>query len=197
MVLIFFALPVFSKNAENDSQVIKIGISFDWISKSQMQRDESVKQIQNTLFNDKFVLKYPKKEFKEKYADVWKDKEYLKNYDGISNGLKEDADKKYCGFYWDKVLVAYGIQYKNNMSNIYYYDAMGNFRWVDVFSSGYPKFPYWSYQYSRSGKLAAAYYYISEYDQYAFDANKKFKGRWYKDNLYNQNARIIMSRTNY
>ncbi len=200
IALMFLTLPVYSQSTQNvqeDSKPLECGVTFDWISKTQIQRDENIAQIQNILFSDKIKTKYNKKEIKSQYAEFFKDKDARQNYIEISNGKKEDAQKYYCAFYWKNFLVAYGIQYKNNMKNIYYYDAMGNLRWVDVFSDNYPKFPYRSYQYYRTGELVASYYYVSEYDQYIFDPNKKFKGRWYKENMYNKNAKIIMTRSNY
>lgn len=202
-LLIFLTLPCFSKQLENSSEQlentkpIECEITFDWISKTQLQRNANIKEIQSLLFSDKTVMKYKKKEFREKYSNFWKNKNYLKDYEDITNGKKEDSEKYYCGFYVGKLLVAYGIQYKNNMKNIYYYDAMGNLRWIDIFSDDYPNFPYQSYQYYRNGEMAAAYYYISDYDQYVFDPNKKFKGRWYNEKMYNRNAKVIMTRTNY
>lgn len=203
LFVMFFALPAFSEPVVNSplmedaDKCLEAGITFDWPSKTQFQRNEEIKQIQNTIFNDKTVMRYSKKEFKKTYAEFIKQKDYLNLYDAISNGKKEDDDKYYCGFYLGKLLIAYGIQYKNNMKNIYYYDAMGSLRWVDVYSSNYPNLPYWSYQYYRDGKMVAAYYYVSTYDQYVFDPNKRFRGRWYKDKLYNSRAKVIMKRSNW
>lgn len=203
IILFFTALPVFSSPIvetpvpTEDSKPLEASVSFDWISKSQMQRDENIAQIKSVLFKDDTILKYKKNEFKKQNATFWRDKNYLKNYEDVMNGKKEDADKNYCGFYLGKLLIAYGIQYKNNMKSIYYYDAMGHLRWIDVFASPYPNFPYWSYQYYRNGELVAAYYYVSDVDQYIFDSNKKFRGRWYKDKMYNRNAKVIMTRSNY
>jgi hypothetical protein len=197
---IFLTLPVYSKSMDTLQETfapIQCEITFDWISKTQMQRDENIAKIRDLLFSEETVLKYNKKEFKSKYAQFFKDKNSKQNYIEILNGKKEDENKYYCGFYWRKFLVAYGLQYKNNMKNIYYYDAMGNLRWVDVFSCEYPQFPYWSYQYDKLGKLVAAYYYLSDYDQYIFNPDKKFKGRWYKENMYNSKAKVIMTRSNY
>lgn len=197
ILIMLIALPAFSQPVGENQKPFEAGVEFDWISKTQIQRDENIKEIQTILFNDDTVSKYEKGEFKQKYSDFLKDKDFLKNYEEISNGKKEDADKNYCGFYWNKLLIAYGIQYKKNMGNIFYYDSLGNLRWVDVFSKDYPVFPYWSYQYYRNGKMVAAYYYKSSYDQYIFDSNKRFQGRWYKENMYNRNAKIIMTRTAY
>lgn len=201
--LTLFALPAFSSpivetpsSIESDKP-IEAGVTFDWISKTQIQRDENIKQIQSILFNEKTVLKYQKKEFRQKYAPFWKDKDFLKNYEDIANGKKEDSNKYYCGFYWKKWLIAYGIQYKNNLKNIYYYDAMGNIRFIDYYSANYPNFPYYALQYDTSGKLIGTVYFVSNYDQYIFKPNKTFNGRWYKENMYNRNAKIIMTRSSY
>jgi len=203
LLFMLLALPAFSQTNQEtpmqaeESKPFEIGVSFDWISKTQLQRDENIKQIQGILFSEKTVLKYPKNKFKEKYKTYWKDPDFLKHYEEISASKKEDDEKNYCGFYWKNILVAYGIQYKNDMENITYYDAMGNLRWVDVFSNNYPTFPYWSFQYSRNGEMVGAFYYVSDYDQYVFNPNKKFIGRWYKENMYNKNAKIIMTRSNW
>ena len=196
-ILHFAFFPAFSQDVEHEIKPLECGVSFDWISKTQFQRDENIKEIQNILFDEKILPKYSKKGFKKQYEAFWKNNNFIKDYDEISNGKKEDADKNYCGFYWNKLLIAYGIQYKKEMKNIYYYDAMGSLRWIDIFSDNYPNFPYWSYQYYRNGKLVAAYYYVSNSDQYIFDENKKFKGRWHKENLYNRNAKVILTRTNW
>lgn len=206
IILLFFmmfSLPAFSIPAieaplsPEAAKILEGGVSFDWISKTQLQRDEKIGQIKEVLFKQNPTLKYPRKDFKKLYADYWKNKNYLQDYEDISNGKKEDAQKNYCGFYLGKILFAYGIQYKNNLKNIYYYDSMGSLRWVDVFSDSYPKFPYWSYQYYRNGEMVAAYYYVSEEDQYVFGPNKNFKGRWFRDKLFDRRAKVIMTRSNW
>lgn len=180
------------------AKTLETGITFDWISKTQMQRDENILQIQNTLFSDSTILKYPKKAFRVEHKEFLKDENHLNNYQEISNGKREDKDKKYSGFFLKNgLLVAYGIQDKRNMTSIYYYDAMGNLRYVDKSSANYPKFPYITLQYNMDGELVAAFYYVSDYDQYVFSPDKKFKGRWYREKLYNRKAKVIMTRSNY
>lgn len=189
---LFLASPVFAQ------QPLEAGISFDWISKTQMQRDENIGQIHDILFENETLKKYPKAEFKEQYKTFLKDENHVNNYFDIAGGKKEDADKKYAGFFLKNgLLVAYGIQYKNNMKNIYYYDAMGNLRYVDIFSDNYPNFPYSSSQYRINGELVGKFYFLSDYDQYIYDPDGKFKGRWYKENMYNRNAKVIMTRSNW
>lgn len=202
-ICMFLALPAFSEAVVNsplnteESKPLEASITFDWISKTQLQRDENIKQIQNILFSEEVKTKYNKKDFKEIYKNDWKDKSNLKNYEEIGYGKKEDENNYYCGFYKWNLLVAYGIQHKKDLNNVYYYDALGNLRWVEVFGGNYPTYPYWSYQYYRDGKLVAAYYNLSSYDQYIFDSNKKFIGRAYKQNIYNSKAKVIMTRTSY
>ncbi len=201
-IITLFSLPAFSQSIIDPSineanKPLEVSITFDWITKNQMQRDENIKQIQSILFEENTTYKIDKKDFKKIYSSYWKNSNYLNDYEDISKGKKEDSEKYYCGFYVGKLLIAYGIQHKKSMKNIYYYDAMGNLRWIDVFSENYPVFPYWSYQYYKNGEMIAAYYYINEYDQYVFDSNKKFRGRWFKENLYNRKAKIVMTRTNY
>lgn len=204
LLFIFLALPAISKQKaekptppEEPSMTIKAGVSFDWITKTQLQRDENIKQIQNILFTEEIGQNYSKKEFKEKYKDEFKDKNNFQNYTDVSAGKREDQNNFYCGFYRDKLLVAYGIQHKADLNTVYYYDALGNLRWVEIFGGKYPAFPSWSYQYYRNGKLVAAFYNLSEYDQYLFNEKKQFIGRAYKENIYNRNAKVIMTRTNY
>lgn len=204
LLFMFLALPVFSEPAleapllPEVTKPIEIGIEFDWISKTQLQRDENIKQIQNILFNENTVTKYTKSEFKSKYEQFLKDKDSMQHYMDISAGKKEDADKYYAGFFLKNgLLIAYGIQYKNNMKNIYYYDAMGHLRFIDIYSGSYPDFPYYALQYDTKGKLIGTIYFVSHYDQYIFNPDKTFKGRWYKENMYNRNAKVILTRSNY
>ncbi len=196
--LMLLTLPCLANTYENVTTPIKGEVTLDWISKSQIQRDENITQIKNILFTDTTVLKYPKKEFKTKYENFLKDKDHLQNYQEIAKGKKEDAKKNYAGFFLNNgLLVAYGIQYKNNMKEIFYYDAMGNLRYIDCFSSNYPKYPNYSSQYNVNGALIGTIYFNSNYDQYIYNHDKTFNGRWYKDKMYNKNAKVIMTRSNY
>lgn len=204
ILFVFLSLPVFSQavdvdvDVDADSKPIECEVAFDWISKTQIQRDENIAQIQSILFNEKTVLKYPKNEFKAKFAEFSKDKDAMQNYIEIRDGKKEDETRYYAAFYSaGGLFLAYGIQYKNNMKNIYYYDVLGHLRFVDFYSSQYPKFPYYALQYNTSGRLIGTIYFVLDYDQYIFNPNKSFKGRWYKDKMYNKNAKVIMTRSTY
>lgn len=191
MLLALFTLPGFAKT-------LNCEVTFDWISRTQLQRDENIKEIQNILFSTEPTLKYKKSDFKSKNKEFLKDKSYKTHYFYLKNGVSEDSEKKYSGFFIkEKLLYMYGIQYRNNLKNIYYYDTFGNLRYVDIFSDNYPKYPHYSLQYTTSGELIGTIYYVSRDDQYIFAPSKTFKGRWYKEKMYNKNAKVIMTRSNY
>lgn len=197
LILILFPLSALSAQVE-DSKPIECEVTFDWISKTQIQRDENISQIQNILFNNKTVLKYPKNEFRVKYTQFLKDKEATQHYLDVSSGKKEDSDHYFAGFFLKNgLLIAYGVQYKNDLKNIFYYDAMGHLRFVDVYSDTYPQLPYYALQYDMSGKLIGTIYFVSKGDQYIFNPNKSFKGRWYREKMFNRNAKVIMTRSNW
>lgn len=205
LFLLMIAIPVSAKQsqsqtaeAKEETPTLQCEITFDWISKTQFQRDENIKLIQNALFNEKTVLAYPRNEFKEQYATFFKDKDSIKHYTNISAGEKEDQDHYFAGFFLKSgLLIAYGIQNKNNLQNVFYYDAMGNLRFIDKYSETYPNFPYYALQYDTKGRLIGTIYFISKDDQYVFYPDKTFKGRWYKEKMYNRNAKIIMTRSNW
>ena len=96
----------------------------------------------------------------------------------------------------DRILYAYGVQYKDNIYTTYYYDSFGNLKYIDKMSENYPKFPYYSHQYRISGELAGSFYFTSYDTQYEFK-NGKFVGLWYKDTMFNAKAKKILTRTNY
>ena len=179
------------------TEPLKGEVSFDWITKSQIERDENIAKIREEIFTDDVVLKYSKKDFRAAFKDKLKDDDYMTNYLEIAQGKKEDAERTYCAFYWKQYLVSYGIQYKANPKENYYYDSMGNLKWIDIYQGSYPKFPYHTLQYNVNGTLKAVYYYLSDYDQYIYDKNGKFKGRWYKDKMYDKKAKVIMTRSTW
>ena len=95
------------------------------------------------------------------------------------------------------LLISYAVQYKNNLRSVYYYDALGNLRYVDKFSENYPNFPYMSKQYRANGVLVSAIYFMSHDMQYMYNHNAEFQGAWYKDKMYDRHAKQILTRTNW
>ena len=96
----------------------------------------------------------------------------------------------------EKLLLIYGLQYKNDIYTKYYYDAMGNLRYIDAFSKNYPNYPYFTHQYRVDGSLAGSVYFNDKDTQYIFK-NDKFSGVWFKNTMFNRKAKKIMTRSNY
>lgn len=195
LALLFAGLASFANTAE---KIILTGeVAFDWLSISQIQRETKIKYYKDIIFDENDVFKYPRKEFKEKYAIEFRDENYVEHYDLVKKGIEEDENARYCGFYWKRVLVSYAIQYKKDPRTVYYYDTYGHLKFVDMLSDNYPNFPYWSKQYQANGKMKSAIYFVSHDMQYMYEPQGKFKGVWYKDTMYDSHAKEVMTRTNW
>lgn len=183
----------------NDSKPLEVSITFDWLDISQAKRDEQVNHYKNLVFeNNSSKIYFTKDEFKKEFSQYFKDKNYKHHYMLTNNGVTEDEDAKYCAFYYKKdVLVMYAIQYKKDPNKAFYYTAFGGLRFTDVMSDEYPNFPYTSMQYDKKGRLASAIYFVSHDLQYMYEPDKEFQGLWYKDKMYNQNGKQVLTRTNW
>ena len=194
--LLFVTLFILPINANN--YVLEGSASLNWDTISQEERDESIEQIKNFIFEGRNIEK-KQKDFKEKYKDFLKDKNYKKHYLVVSSGYKEYKDYNIAGMYLKKLstLYMYALQPKSNLSVIYYYDTLGNLRYVDNIKGNYPNYPYYTEQYKRSGKLAGISYFTSKETQYIFKPDGEFKGVWYQEKFYDLNGKVKMNRSNY
>lgn len=197
LFLIFFVI-ILSPSIAEEQNVIQGHVNFDWLTKSQLERDENIDSIRKTLYTQDIIDKYSKKEFKTIYKDFLKDKNAKKHYMQVLSGVKHTENEELAGFFTlrDKILYAYAIQYKNNPKTVYYYDTLGNLRYVDLLSENYPNYPYYSHQYYANGKLVSSIYFTAYDTQYMYK-NGKFIGVWFKDTMFNSKAKKIMTRTNY
>lgn len=196
---ILFCLLMLPVSADNDENTLIHGnVSFDWVTKSQLERDKNIDEVREIIYSKSIISKYNKKDFKMQYKDHLKDEKYQQHYMEILSGKKENATERLAGFFKfnDRILYAYGIQYKNDIYTTYYYDALGNLRYIDKMSENYPNYPYYTHQYRITGELAGSFYFKSYDTQYEFK-NGKFKGIWYKDTMFNAKAKKLMTRTNY
>ena len=175
-------------------------VVFNWDEITQEERDEDSKQMQINIFGDKLPEKKIRMEdFKTKYKDYLKDKDYKKHYMAAAAGYKEYKEYNISAMYFKRMnsLYMYGLQKKDDPTTIYYYDAMGNLRYVDNIKGMYPKFPYFAEQYRRNGTLAGVSYFTSLETQYIFKGNGDFKGVWNQYKFYNKKGKVIMQRSNY
>lgn len=190
LFLILAAICLLVSLSAGAQEIIKGGVELDWPLLNQEERDKTIKYYRDTLFKD-VEYKIEKEQFKSKK----KDPNIRENRNALKYDQKKLSDREIAGFYFlDKILYAYGVKYYADKYHIYYYNAAGGLEFVDILDRPHHVYPHIAYQYRKNGKLIGAFYYISEYDQYAFDQKGKFKGRWYGERFYDKKAKIIMTR---
>lgn len=191
-------IPVTNVSDATSKPVVLTGnLIFDWLDITQVDRDLAIEKYRTELFGGDTVYKFKKKEFRNEYKDFLKDADYKRHYMLVKNNVKATDSENLCGFYKGNLLISYAIQYKNDLRSVYYYDALGNLRYVDKFSDNYPNFPYMSKQYKANGELVSAIYFMSHDMQYMYNNDTSFQGAWYKDKMYNRHAKQVLTRTNW
>lgn len=171
-------------------------IQYDWVDKSLVEKESIISEVRELMFESDL----PRiKDLKKQFKDMVQDKEYKEHYMAASAGLKEHKDYNISAFYYKKQkhIYMYGLQNKRDLSKTYYYDALGNLRYIDFNFGEYPEYPYYSFQYKISGKPVSAIYYVAKNIQYLFEPDRMFTGVWYKHNLYDKHSQIILTRTSY
>ncbi len=192
LLAMLFSLSVYA----NFNDVYVADIQYDWIDKSELEKDAMISEIHDIIFATPVEQRH---DLKSLFHDKLKDKNHIENYMAASAGYKEFKGNNISAFYYKRManLYMYALQDQKDLSKAYYYDAMGNLRYVDIIEGDYPDFPYYAIQYRISGKPVSAIYYISKDCQYLFKPDGTFEGVWYKHNLYNKKNKIILKRTTY
>ena len=180
----------------NYNDIYVLDIKYDWIDKSALEKEAIISEVKDIIFQQPVEKQ---KDFKSQFKDRLKDKNYLEHYYAASAGYKEYKDHNISAFYYKKMknIYMYALQDKKDLSKAYYYDVLGNLRYVDLIYGEYPDYPYYSIQYRISGKPVSAIYFISKDCQYLFKPDGEFEGVWYKHNLYNKESKVILKRTTY
>lgn len=182
---------------ENNNIVLKGEAVFNWLDMSQIERDTIIQNYKNIIFGEDTVYKYKRKEFKKMHDGFVKDKDFKYHYIEAKNGITETPQYRLSAFFSGKILISYAIQYKKNPRTVYYYDAMGHLKYVDMISENYPNFPYWSKQYRVNGKMISAIYFVSHDMQYMYEPDGEFQGVWFMDKMYDRHAKQTLTRTNW
>lgn len=195
LLLTFFLINSLAYANFND--IFIADIQYDWIDKSELEKEEIVSEIRELMFSENYFDKLP--ELKKQLIDWKKDKNYKEHYLAASSGLKEYKNFNLSAFYYKKQkhIYMYALQDKADISMIYYYDALGNLRYVDYVHGEFPEGPYYSFQYKSNGNPVSAIYYVSKDTQYVYEPDGSFKGVWYKHKLYDNKSKIILTRTTY
>lgn len=198
LISLIYLVFILSPSIAAEQNIINGQVNFDWLTKSQLERDTNIEEIKAKILDNGDIQAYTKKDFKNTYRNYLKDADFKKHYTQILSGVKHTETEDLAGFFAfnDRVLYAYAIQYKNNPKTVYYYDTLGNLRYVDILSENYPNYPYYSHQYYVNGKLVSSIYFTAYDTQYMYK-NGKFVGVWFKDTMFNSKAKKIMTRTNY
>jgi len=194
IITLLFFIPLCTFANLNDVHVANI--EYDWINKSALEKEAMIKEIHDIIFETELTKRH---DLKSLFRHKLKDENRLENYLAASAGYKEFKGNRISAFYYKKMKnpFMYALQDMKDPSNAFYYDAMGNLRYVDFINGDFPDYPYYSIQYRINGTPVSAVYYISEDCQYLYKPNGEFEGVWYKHNLYNQKNKIILKRTTY
>jgi hypothetical protein len=180
----------------NYNDIYVADIQYDWIDKNALAKEAMINEVHDIVFEKPVELK---PDLKTLFADRLKDKNHMENYMAASAGYEEFKGNNISAFYYKKMahLYMYALQDKTDLTKSYYYDAMGNLRYVDFIEGEYPDFPYYSIQYRITGKPVSAIYFVSKDCQYLFKPDGTFEGVWYKHKLYNKKNKVILTRTTY
>lgn len=181
----------------NYNDIYIADIQYDWINKKEVEKESIISEVRDIIFKGDDISS--EKNLKSTFKDRLKDKDYIDHYMAASAGYKEYKDFYISAFYAknNKHIYMYALQDKKDVSKSFYYDALGHLRYVDYIYGEYPDYPYYAIQYRISGKPVSAIYYVSKDNQYLFEPDGKFKGVWYKHNMYDEHSKVILKRTTY
>ena len=195
-ILLFAAAFMCTAVYANYNDIYVADISYDWINKSEVEKEAMISEVHDIIFENPVERQ---KSLRSQFKDKLKDKNYLENYLAASAGYKEFKGNNISAFYFGKMksIYMYALQDQKDLTKAYYYDALGNLKYVDFIEGEYPEYPYYSIQYRISGKPVSAIYFISKDCQYLFKPNGEFQGVWYKHNLYDRKNKVILKRTTY
>ena len=181
----------------NFNDIYIADIQYDWINKSEIEKETIISEVRDIIFENGEFTK--QEDFKLQFKDILKDKNYKEHYFAASAGYKEHKDYNISAFYYKKQkhIYMYALQDKKDVTKSYYYDALGKLRYVDFNYGEYPEYPYYTIQYSISGKPISVIYNVSKDNQYLYNPDGTFKGVWYKHNLYSKESKVILTRTTF
>lgn len=87
---------------------------------------------------------------------------------------------------------SYGIIYKNDKQNVWYYNNQGVLTHNEIKTS--LTYPYKTYKYSTNGTLVNMSLRISDTESYVFDNSGKLLAHWVGNYCYDSSGNIIMTR---
>ena len=196
LFFIFLLLLIQSTTFANYNDVYVANIEYDWINKTALEKENIINEVKDIMFEQPLSQR---DDLKSIFQDKLKDKNYKEHYIAASAGRKEYKENNLSAFYYKKFkhIYMYAIQDKKDLTKSFYYDALGNLRYIDFMEGDYPDYPYSVIQYKINGQPVSAIYYVSKDCQYLFKPSGEFEGVWFKHKLYNGKNKVILTRTTY
>ena len=198
-LLIVLSLILFTQAIANANynDIYIADIQYDWIKKTEQEKDVLINEVHDIVFENGIYEK--QKGLKKQFKDRTQDKEYRQHYLAASAGYEEFKDYNISAFYFknQKHIYMYALQDKKDISKSFYYDALGNLKFIDFIYGEYPEYPYYSVQYKTNGTPVSAIYFVTKDTQYVFSPDGTFTGLWHKHNFYDKKSKIISKRTSF
>lgn len=157
-----------------NSQIITGGVEYDEQSAQQEILNSPIQTLNSSLINPNLF-----------------DKNRQENLRSLLNGNVDLKDRTLASFSDG----TYGVIYKNNPTNVWYYTNSGNLMHFEVKTS--LSYPYRTYKYAPNSKLVNMSLRISDKESYIFDKQGNMIAHWLGRNCYNSKGEIIMRRKIY
>lgn len=178
------ALPVFADYDDYPTQSYVDGI-FDWTYISNEERKDRVITIFKIMFPKGYVTNFPKKFLQSRLKQHLKDRNFKEHYEAVCSGQTHYRDVDMQPFVDEKNFVyMYALQFTKTPQRTFYYDALGNLRFVDFRYGSFPECPYYTKKYSIDGKLIRAMYLQNPETMYIYSETGAFLGVKHDNQIY-------------
>ena len=122
------------------------------------------------------------------FKKYMQDPNFEENKAAIAAG-KADLEDRKIGWFSDG---GYGVVYKKNKYNVYFYDKLGRLTEMDIRSS--LVCPTKTYKYNSNGELENVVFNVSVKEAYIYKMNGELEAHWIGSNCYDQNGNLILNR---
>lgn len=116
------------------------------------------------------------------------DKNHTENYSALLKGVTKLSDRT-LGIFSDG---SYALNYKNDLTHVWYYDKNGFL--INVEERTSLQYPYRSYKYDSDGELVNMSMRVSEKETFIFSPVGELLGHWIGENCYDENGNVVMTR---
>ena len=149
------------------------------------ERKTRVLTIFKIMFPKGYVTNFPKKYLQSKLKNHLKDRNFKDHYEAVCSGITHFKDVDLQPFVNDKNFVfMYAMQFSKTPQRTFYYDAMGNLKFIDFRYGSFPECPYYTKKYSIDGKLIRAMYLQNPETMYIYSETGTFIGVKYNNQIY-------------